>query len=70
MSLADFDEIFLICCDWESGSIRPEMSKFEKSKFIEALDLNSLIREHSWESGVAKILSDQENTEVGVLLKI
>jgi hypothetical protein len=24
MSLANYDEIFLICCDWESVSIRPE----------------------------------------------
>jgi hypothetical protein len=64
MSLANFDEIFLICCDWDSGSIRPEMIQFEESKFIKVLDLNPLITDYSWESGAAEVLSDQENTEV------
>jgi hypothetical protein len=66
MSLANYDEIFLICCDWESVSIRPEAVKLEK--LIKGLDLIPSITVHSWESGAAEIPSEQEIREVVVLL--
>jgi hypothetical protein len=65
MSLVNYDEIFLICCDWESVSIRPEAVEFEKS--IKGLDLIPSITDHSWESGVAEMPSEQENREVVVM---
>lgn len=68
MSCANFDEIYLICCDWESVSIRPKMIKVEKSEFKKGRDLISLIADNRWESGMAVILNDQEHSEVGVFL--
>ena len=62
MSLADFDDILLISCDFASEGIRYNTVKFEEEPFTRDPDLNTL-KTNWWEMAVKEIQNDYRMIE-------
>lgn len=58
MSLADFDDVLFICCDWDSEKFRYEVIKIKVTRGPDLLDLKA----NWWET--AEIPNDRKIREV------